>query len=150
MREYLFGITEWNRSNVRTLGTCCSKVQQFNGLYDAEALRTPRKLRHLEGYNSDHKPLLKNKWRLEQWWPVPDLGQMKPCASYVMMPLTWALKEVDPVDLHRQSTLSLCLDPLRNITPSNLKLHHISKNPSFLAGWCPPPPGQRGPVLKHT
>ena len=35
--------------------------------------------------------------------PVLDLGQMRPCASYVMMPLTWALKEVDPVGQHRQS-----------------------------------------------
>jgi len=48
-----------------------------------------------------------------------------------MRPLTWALKEVDPVDLHRQSTLSLCLESLRNRTPSNLKLDHISKNPSY-------------------
>ena len=34
---------------------------------------------------------------------VLDLGQMRPCASSVMRPLTWALKEVDPVGLHRQS-----------------------------------------------
>jgi len=42
---------------------------------------------------------------------VPDLGQMRPCASQVMRPLTWTLKEVDPVaiyiyiyiGLHRQS-----------------------------------------------
>ena len=40
-----------------------------------------------------------------------------------MRPLTWALKEVDLVGLHRQSGI-------RNRTPSNLKLHHISKNPS--------------------
>ena len=31
---------------------------------------------------------------------------------------------------HRLSTLSLCLESLRNRTSSNLKLHHISKNPS--------------------
>ena len=31
---------------------------------------------------------------------------------------------------HRLSTLSLCLESLKNRTPSNLKLHHISKNPS--------------------
>ena len=30
-------------------------------------------------------------------WSVPDLGQMRPCASEVMRPLTWAMKEVDPV-----------------------------------------------------
>ena len=30
---------------------------------------------------------------------------------------------------NRLSTLSLCLESLRNRTPSNLKLHHISKNP---------------------
>jgi hypothetical protein len=37
------------------------------------------------------------------FWSVPDLGQMRPCASYVMRPLSCALKEVDPVGLHRQS-----------------------------------------------
>jgi hypothetical protein len=31
---------------------------------------------------------------------------------------------------NRLTTLSLCLESLRNRTPSNLKLHHISKNPS--------------------
>jgi hypothetical protein len=45
------------------------------------------------------------------------------------MPLTWVLKEVNLVGLHRQSTLSVCLESLRNRTPSNLKLYHISKNP---------------------
>ena len=35
--------------------------------------------------------------------PVPDLGQLRPCASYVMRPLTWALKEVDRDVLNRQS-----------------------------------------------
>ena len=34
---------------------------------------------------------------------VPDLGQMRPCASYVMRPLTWALIEVETVGLHKQS-----------------------------------------------
>ena len=28
---------------------------------------------------------------------VPDLEEMRPCASYVMRPLTWALQEVDYV-----------------------------------------------------
>jgi uncharacterized membrane protein len=37
---------------------------------------------------------------------VSDLGEMRPCARYVMRPrLIWALTEVDPVGLHRQSTL---------------------------------------------
>ena len=35
--------------------------------------------------------------------PVPDLGQMRPCANKVMRPLTWAQKEINPVYLHRQS-----------------------------------------------
>ena len=30
---------------------------------------------------------------------VPDLGQMRLYASYVMRLLTWALKEVDPIGL---------------------------------------------------
>ena len=63
-----------------------------------------------------------------------------------MRPLTWARKEVDPVGLQRQSTLSLCLESLRNRTPSNLKAK-IHRN-SFL--WQM---GQRGPVLntpKHN
>ena len=34
---------------------------------------------------------------------MPDVGQTRPCANYVMEPLTWALKEVDLVGLHRQS-----------------------------------------------
>jgi hypothetical protein len=34
---------------------------------------------------------------------VPDLGQTRPCASYAMKHLTWALNEVDQVGLHRQS-----------------------------------------------
>jgi len=66
--------------------------------------------------------------------PMPDLGQMRP--------LAWALKEVDFVaHSHRLSTLSLCLESLWNRTPSNLKLHHISKNPSskkIFAERCPP------------
>ena len=59
---------------------------------------------------------------------------MRSCASYVMRSLTWALNVAHS---HRLSTLSLCLESLRNRTPSNLKLHHISKHPSkkmFLAG----------------
>ena len=58
---------------------------------------------------------------------VPDLGHMRPCASKVIKPLTWALKEVDPVGLHRQ---------VRHTCSGNLgiveifKLHHISKNSS--------------------
>jgi hypothetical protein len=41
------------------------------------------------------------------------------------------------------------MESLRNRTPSNLKLHHISKNPSFF--WQEDgPPGKRDPVLKHT
>jgi len=37
---------------------------------------------------------------------VLDLGQMRPCTSQVMRPLTFlALKEVDPVSLHRQSDI---------------------------------------------
>jgi hypothetical protein len=66
---------------------------------------------------------------------VPDLGQMRPCgcATYVLRPLTWAPKEVDPVGLHshrhmRPSILSLRLESLGWIsTPSNLKLHHINR-----------------------
>jgi len=44
---------------------------------------------------------------------------------------------------HRLSILSLCLESLRNRTSSNLKLHHISKNPSYNFFWqedVPPPP----------
>ena len=36
-------------------------------------------------------------------YSVPDLGHMRPCASKEMKPLTWALKEVEPVAQHRQS-----------------------------------------------
>ena len=57
----------------------------------------------------------------ENFFSVPDLGQMRSCASYVMKPLTWASKEVDPVSLHRHTCSG---------TPTNLKLHHISINPS--------------------
>ena len=36
---------------------------------------------------------------------------MRPCASSVIRPLTWSLKEVDPVGLHRQSgNGALCLN----------------------------------------
>jgi hypothetical protein len=31
--------------------------------------------------------------------PLPDLGQMRPCASQVIRSLTWALKQVDPVNV---------------------------------------------------
>jgi hypothetical protein len=68
-----------------------------------------------------------------------------------MRPLTWALKEIDLVVLHRQSTLLICLESLRNRTPSNLKLHHISKNPSLkkkLAGRWAKHNGKSGTV-KH-
>jgi len=41
-----------------------------------------------------------------------------------MRPLTWALKEVDPVGLHRQSGIQ-AQEILK------FKLHHISKNPSY-------------------
>ena len=36
-------------------------------------------------------------------WAMSDLGQMRPGASQNMRSLTWALKEVDHVGLHRQS-----------------------------------------------
>jgi len=45
---------------------------------------------------------LRRKLKIEPH-PVPDLGQMRPCVIYFMRPLTWALKEVDPVGLHMQS-----------------------------------------------
>jgi hypothetical protein len=38
-----------------------------------------------------------------------------------------------PTQAVRLSTLSLCLESLRNRTTSNLKLHHISKNPPITA-----------------
>ena len=43
-----------------------------------------------------------------------------PWANQYRRPITWALKEVDPVGLHRQS----------GIPTSNLRLLHINKNPS--------------------
>ena len=45
---------------------------------------------------------------------VPDLGQTRPCASYVMKPLTWTLKEVI----------------LRRHTPIDYKLYHYVWNRS--------------------
>jgi hypothetical protein len=45
-----------------------------------------------------------------------------------MRSLTWALKELNPVGLHRQSDI-------RNRTPSNLKLYNRSKNPRNLFCW---------------
>ena len=61
-----------------------------------------------------------------------------------MRPLTWALKEVDPVDYQ---LYHYYLESLRNRTPSNLKLHHTSKN-SYL--WQEDVPWSTGPVLKHN
>ena len=51
---------------------------------------------------------------------------MRPCAGEVIRPLTWALKEVDPVDLHRQSGIHSQEIGIVN----KFKVHHISKNPS--------------------
>ena len=45
-----------------------------------------------------------------------------------MRSLTWALKELNSVGLHRQSDI-------RNRTPSNLKLHNRSKHPSNFVCW---------------
>ena len=45
-----------------------------------------------------------------------------------MRSLTWALKELNPVGLNRQSDI-------RNRTPSNLKLHNRSKNPRNIFCW---------------
>jgi len=42
----------------------------------------------------------KGKGTLCTFMAVPGLGQMRPSASQVMRPLTWVLKEVDPVGLH--------------------------------------------------
>jgi len=58
-----------------------------------------------------------------------------------MRPLTWALKEVDPVDYQ---LLSLCLESLRNRMPSNLKLQITFKQKSIVKkkNWqedAPPP-----------
>ena len=65
-----------------------------------------------------------------------------------MRPLTWALKEVDPVGLHIQSGIHAQEIVKFKIAPHNYaKIHRKNK----LAGrWNPPPPGQWGPVLKHT
>ena len=49
----------------------------------------------------------------------------------------------------RLSTLSLCLESLRNRTPSNLKLHHIGRI-HRKGRKMPLPPDQRDPMLKHT
>ena len=48
---------------------------------------------------------------------------------------------------HRLSTISLCLESLRNRTPSNLKLQNsiVKKNDRKMG-----PAGQQDPVLKHT
>jgi hypothetical protein len=70
-----------------------------------------------------------------------------------MRPLTWALKEVDPVGLHRQSGMHTCsgnlgiVKILRYIRSDmyTAKIHRKQK-----IGRKIPPPGQRGPVLKHT
>jgi hypothetical protein len=45
-----------------------------------------------------------------------------------MRSLTWALKQLNPVGLNRQSDI-------RNRTPSNLKLHNRSKNPRNFFCW---------------
>ena len=76
---------------------------------------------------------------------MPDLGQMRS--------VTWVLKEVDPVGLHRQSGIHSFSGKVGTVnrTHSNLKLHHITKNPSedFSSRKMNSPfPGQRGPVLK--
>ena len=53
--------------------------------------------------------------------PLPDLGQMRPCASQVIRSLTWALKQVDPVSLHRQSGILYTLFvPITRAPPNNL------------------------------
>ena len=51
-----------------------------------------------------------------------------------MKPLTWALKEVDPIGLHKQS---LRIVEIFKIAPHKQK---------FWKEDGPPPPGQRGPV----
>jgi hypothetical protein len=58
-------------------------------------------------------------------YTTTDLGQMRP--------LTWVLKEVDPVGLHRQSGIHSISGNVGivNRTPSNSKLHHITKHPSY-------------------
>ena len=63
-------------------------------------------------------------WPCCDIWSVPNLGQMRS--------VFWVLKEVDPVGLHRQSGIHSFSGKVGivNKTPSNLKLHHITKNPS--------------------
>ena len=64
-----------------------------------------------------------------------------------MRPLTWALKEVDPVGLHRQSDIHAQeimsgIAPKQNAFKFKIALHK-RKIQDFLAGrWAP--------VLKHT
>ena len=47
-----------------------------------------------------------------------------------MRPLTRALKEVDPVGLHRLSTLIIMSGVAPKQNGFKLKLYHINKNPS--------------------
>jgi hypothetical protein len=55
-----------------------------------------------------------------------------------MRPLTWAMKEVDPVRLHRQS----------GIHAQDLGIVKILRKKKI--GRKMPPPDQRGPVLYQT
>ena len=55
------------------------------------------------------------------FYSVPDLGQMRSCASLVMRHLTLALKEVAPVVLHRPS------QAIRHTCSENLGIVKISR-----------------------
>ena len=51
--------------------------------------------------------------------PVPDLGQMRPCASYVMRPLTWALNVAYSHSLPTMSGIA----PKQNAFKFKITLH---------------------------
>ena len=66
----------------------------------------------------------------------------RPPNNFVSMPLSHCHDTACFVaHSHILSTLSLCLESLRNRTPSNLKLPHMSKHRSWkeMAGIFPPP-----------
>jgi hypothetical protein len=68
-----------------------------------------------------------------------------------MRPLTWALKEVDSVGLHRQSGIH-GIAPKQNAFKFKIAPHKQKSivNFYFVFGRKMGLPGQRGPVLKHT
>jgi len=74
-------------------------------------------------------PRLPPHWTTKTHSDITNAGSLQAISEYIFRQKMNATSPQSQAVRHT-STLSLCLESFLNRTPSNLKLHHISKNPS--------------------